>query len=124
MAPADSNARATLQLSRGVLLATLPTHLTAAGLQRLRADVLQRAPDAAIRGVVLDASTVEIMDASDYQSLSETLRMCMIMGRPSLMCGLTPGVVSSLVELDIDPDALVAVRDVEAALDFLRGGSA
>ena len=119
MTSAGPTTRTPLQLTRGVLIGALPSELTRATLVRLRHDLLQSRPNERLSGVVLDASAVEVMDSADYRSLCETARMCRVMGRPAVICGLNPGVVSSLVDFDVDAGDVVTMRNVESALDWL-----
>lgn len=112
----DPSYRVALQRMQGVLVAALPSFVTPALLLQLRRDVLGATAGAALRGVLLDASAVEVLDALDFRSLCQTAQMCRVMGRPAIVCGLTPGVVSSLVDLDVDAHAVETARDVESGL--------
>jgi rsbT antagonist protein RsbS len=111
--------RTALQQLQGVLVAALPDSLTPAVLQQVRSEVLEAALRTRSRAVLLDASAVDVMDSADFRSLCETAQMCTAMGRPTILCGLSPGVVSSLVDLDVDVQAVDTARNVEAALSHL-----
>jgi anti-anti-sigma regulatory factor len=119
----DPSQRIALQQLQGVLVAALPSALTPALLLHLRHGLLEAASGAQLRAVLVDVSAVEVMDALDYLSLCETASMCRVMGRTAIVCGLTPGVVSSLVDLDVDAHAVHTARDVSSALRQLGARS-
>lgn len=112
----DLSGRVSLQQLQGVIVAALPSALTPELLLQLRRDVLAAAPGAELRGVLLDVSAVEVMDAQDFRSLCDTASMCRVMGRRVIVCGLTPGVVSCLVDLNVNVYAVHTALDVDSAL--------
>lgn len=119
MSPSELSSRVPPQLSRGILIAALPLSLDARSLELLRHDVLKAAPEREVKGIVLDAAAVHVLDSEDFRDLCKTLRMCEAMGKPAVLCGLTPGVVSSLVELGVDTASVTTTRSVESALIWL-----
>lgn len=116
MTSEEPSVRTPLQVMRDVVVGSLPGELTPAALKQLRQDLLSARSGRTLKGVIIDASAVEVMDADDYRSLCETAHMCRVMGRPAVVCGLMPGVVSSLVDFDVDADRLVTALNVDAAL--------
>ena len=112
--------RTVVHLSRGVLVGVLPAELTPSVLAQLQRDVLTSAPLMQARGIVLDASAVQVMDAEDYGALCALARTCAVMGRPTVVCGLRAGVVSSLVELNVDTRAVATARNPDAAVRWLE----
>ena len=60
-----------------------------------------------VRGCGLD-----VIDANDFNALKLIMSMAQLMGAHSVVSGLKPGVVSSIIELGVE------TRDVDAALDL------
>jgi rsbT antagonist protein RsbS len=104
--------RIPLQLIQGCLVASIQVDLTDHVLSRFRQDLLARIGSAHVHGVVLDVSGVEVMDSVDFEMLKTTMTMASIMGATPVIVGLKPGIVSALVDMDVD------TRDVRAALNL------
>ena len=119
MTTLGSAPRVALQQLRGVLVAALPVSLTPELLLQLRRELLSAALRTQPRAVLLDASALEVMDAADFRSLCDTARLCRIMGGPTIACGFSPGVVSALVDFEVDVRAIDTARDVDAAIAWL-----
>ncbi len=78
-------------------------------------------------GVILDLSGVHVMDHRDFEELRRTIAMANIMGAQTVISGLLPGVVSSLVDLDVDTDGINATLSLDDAfrqMDRLRPAEA
>ncbi len=104
--------RIPLQLIQGCLVASIQIDLTDQVLSRFRQDLLERIAGTHVHGVVLDVSGVEVMDSADFKMLKTTMTMASVMGARPIIVGLKPGVVSALVDMDVD------TRDVRAALNL------
>jgi rsbT antagonist protein RsbS len=108
--------RIPLQHSRGCVVASVQVDLSDDVLQRFRSDLLEQVGTSDARGIVVDLAGVDIMDAEDFAALRRTLSMAAIMGARSVLCGLRPGVVASLVELGADVGGVLAARSLDDAL--------
>ena len=89
--------------------------LSDAVLRRFRLELLDRIRTSAARGVILDVSGIEVMDYRDFEALHRTMTMARLMGAPSVLAGLQAGVVSSLVELGVETEDVIAA-DVRSSL--------
>jgi rsbT antagonist protein RsbS len=108
--------RIPLQISRGCVVASVQVDLSDEVLQRFRSDLLELLSTSDASGIVVDLAGVDVMDAEDFAALRRTLSMAAIMGARSVLCGLRPGVVASLVELGADVDGVLAARSLDDAL--------
>ena len=115
----DSISRIPLQMSSKCLVASIQVDLTSAVLQRFRQDLLEKLQATQARGVILDLSGVDVMDLSDFENIRGTVNMARMMGSRTVLCGLKPGVVASLVALGARTDDLHAARDLDMGFELL-----
>jgi len=115
--------RIPLQLSRDSVVASIQVELNEDVLRQFRSDLLTLLHSSGVSGVILDASGVLVMDRRDFDALRETIAMAGLMGARSVIAGLGPGIVSSLVELGADIDGIEGALDLDDAfrlMDVLR----
>jgi rsbT antagonist protein RsbS len=103
-----------MQVSRGVVVASIQVDLDDDVLARFRQDLLGRIHETGSRGVILDVSGLETLDSEELAALRR------IMGAESVLVGLRPGVVSALIEAGADVDGLPAAIDLDAAFALLE----
>lgn len=115
--------RIPLQTSNHCLVASIQIDLTAGVLEQFRHDLLTELQARHARGVILDLSGIEVMDLSDFENIRSTISMARLMGAPTVVCGLRPGVVASLILLGADTEELHAARDLDMAFKMLNSGS-
>ena len=104
-----------IQLSRGVVVASIQVDLDDEVLARFRDDLLGRIRESGSPGVILDVSGLETLDAEEFAALRQIVTMARLMGAETVMAGLRPGVVSSLITAGADIDDLRAAVDLDAA---------
>ena len=100
-------------------VASIQVDLTSAVLQQFRQDLLEKLQASQVKGVILDLSGVEVMDLSDFENIRGTVNMARMMGSRTVLCGLKPGVVASLVALGARTDDLYAARDLDMGFELL-----
>jgi len=115
--------RVAIQVSRGVVVASIQTDLDEEVLARFREDLLGRVHETGSRGVILDVSGLETLDSDEFAALRRISEMVTIMGTESVLVGLRPGVVSSLIELNADVEGLQTAIDLDAAFELLEQDS-
>ena len=101
-----------MQLSRGCVVASLQIDLSEAVIAQFRKDLLEFLHSTGASSVILDVSGLDVIDWDDFNALKLAMSMAELMGAHSVVSGLKPGVVSSLIELGVD------TRDINAALDL------
>ena len=114
--------RVAMQVSRGVVVASIQFDLSEAVLTQLQEDLLQRIHASGARGVILDVSGLETLDSTEFAALRRLIAMASLLGAQAVLVGLRPGVVSALIETDADVDGLSAALDLDSA--FRRLGVA
>lgn len=117
------SAQAAFAKVRSCLIVTLLGELDAQSVGELRDGLLERVASQRARGVILDVSTVTVLDSDDVVALTRTLAMCRVLGARALVVGLSPEIVHALVLLDAPIDGLDAEASVESALELLEHGS-
>lgn len=116
--------RIPLQLIQGCLVASIQTDLTDQVLSLFRQELLERIAGTHVHGVVLDVSGVEVMDSTDFEVLKTTMTMASVMGATPIIVGLKPGVVSALVDMDVDTENVRAALNLDDALQILGASAA
>lgn len=101
-----------MQLSRGCVVASLQIDLSEDVIARFRKDLLEFLHSTGADSVILDVSGLDVIDGNDFNALKLAMSMAQLMGAHSVVSGLKPGVVSSIIELGVE------TRDVNAALDL------
>ena len=110
---ANDDTRIPLTVSRGCVVASIQRDLRGAVLQQFRDDLLERLQSSGANGVIIDLSGVSIMDADDFDEVRRTLEMAVLMGARAVLVGLRPGVVSALVQLDVDTGNFDTLLDLD-----------
>jgi len=104
-----------MSIVNNCLVVTLQGELYDETLLRIRTDILEKIQATKVRGMILDLCTVRALDSFAYNFLADTARMASLLGVASVFVGLQPGVVSSLVDLDVE------LADVQTALTMEDG---
>ena len=89
-------------------------------MSQFRHDLLSLVKASGATRIILDVSGVLVMDLAEFESLQRTVAMAGLLGARSIVAGLRPGVVSSLVELDAPVDWVVAALNLEQAFALFQ----
>jgi rsbT antagonist protein RsbS len=116
----DDTPAVAMQVSRDVVVASIQIELNEGVLARFREDLLNRVHDSRSRGVILDVSGLETLDSDEFAELRKIISMCTILGTESILVGLQPGVVSSLIEAGAEVDGVRAAVNLDAAFNLLN----
>jgi rsbT antagonist protein RsbS len=117
--PESAANRIPLQMSNNCLVASIQIDLTADVLEQFRKDLLSQLQAQHARGIIFDLSGIEVMDLSDFENIRATISMAKVMGVSTVVCGMRPGVVASVVLLGADTDEIRAARDLDMAFELL-----
>ena len=112
-----------MQIISGCLVASMQSDLTTDLLRRFQQDLLQRIKTSRVSAVILDVSAVEIMDLEDFELMRRSMAMAAMMGARSIVVGLRPGIVSSLIALDARVDDIEGAADLDDALERVKSVS-
>ena len=117
--PDSAANRIPLQMSNNCLVASIQIDLTTDVLEQFRKDLLSQLQARHAQGIIFDLSGIEVMDLSDFENIRSTISMAKVMGVPTIVCGMRPGVVASIVLLGADTDEIRAARDLDMAFELL-----
>ena len=109
---------------RDCLVVTLLGETTGRSWESLRSDLLGRLGASGVRGVVIDASAVAVVDDVDARALADTVDMCRLLGARALVAGLSVEVVTALILLDAPLERLEGEASVKRAIERLLEGAA
>ncbi len=104
----------------GVLVAQAPDSIEDASLRQFQSGLLSRVHATSPRGVILDVSRVRLLDSTSYALLADAGRMAAMLGARVIFVGFQPGVVSALMDLDVDVGALITARTLEDGMELIR----
>lgn len=119
--PAADAPRVPFQQARGCLIASLQIELSEAALAQFRADLLERVRAAQPAGVVLDVSGLPLFDRHEFGALRRAMDMVRLMGCPTVLVGVQPGMAAAIAETDERCDELLTARSLEGAFAVLGG---
>ena len=105
----------TLMIVERTLLVQLDPELTDSAVRTLRDRVGATLDAQPLRGVVLDLASVNLMDSYITRCIRDLAVSAKLMGVPTVICGVQPGVADTLVEMGM------ALGDVPTAIN-LDGG--
>ena len=111
---------AAMNLVDGCLVTTIQFDLNRQVLKVLQEEVLQKLQETRARGLILDCSALALMDSQDFAGLKRLTAMASLLGAQSVFVGLGPGIVSSLVELDVEVDDVQATLTLEDAFALCK----
>ncbi len=72
------------------------------------------------QGIILDVSGVSLMDSVMSKSLVDTCQAVQILGKMTVVIGLKPAVVASLVDLEIDLSRINVAVNIEEAMPLIN----
>ncbi|MFF4402778.1 STAS domain-containing protein [Streptomyces sp. NPDC001480] len=120
--PGDSAVVPVLALG-DILLVSLQGELHDSVVEQLQQDITQRVARSEASGVVVEVSGVEIVDSFLGRVIAEIAADARLLAARTVLCGMRPAVVITLVELGLTLPGLVTVLDVERALELLQPGA-
>lgn len=101
----------------GLLVVSLPGELSDLVLNRIVEDVAQRVSQEAIRGVILNLSTVTLIDMAEFQVLRHLVQTNEVLGVPTVLMGIRPGIAAYLCQMPISIDDLIFRVDMASSLE-------
>lgn len=117
----DSKNRIPLQISNGIITVPIRYELTHHILNNLKQDLLAFIETHKQAGaVVFDLSGVKILDADNFEAFAKIIKMTNVMGLRVVLCGLAPGIVSSIVDMEINVKNIRTALNLNEALALLQ----
>lgn len=97
------------------LIASVQSALTDADLTQLRTDLLIQVGERRSRGVVVDVTTLDVLDSFATRTLRGLAAMLTLRGVDTVIVGIQPAVAISMVQLGLN------MSDVATAVDLDEG---
>ena len=102
------------------MVVPLPAELNEEVISDILEDVLDKVKRQTVTGIVIELSAVSMVDSVMFSALRDAVRTLKLLGATTILCGFQPGVVSSLVDLNVEVDDITTSRTVEDALAQLK----
>jgi rsbT antagonist protein RsbS len=112
--------KVTMYETQGCSVILVQQELTKEAAQELQRNVLGQIHFKSVKGVVIDLSGINIIDSQLWDIFSKTSQMIKIMGFPSIITGLSPGVVASIIDHDLNINEVATALNLEEALSILN----
>ena len=111
--------RITMHETQGCLVVPIQEELSKQAAQQIQGEILKKIHARSLKGVVIDLSGVRIIDSILWEVFTKTTYMIQMLGYPSVITGLNPGVVASIIDLNLDLDKITTAMQLEDALAML-----
>ena len=91
---------------------------------RLQDDLTQRIVTDRAKGVLLDISSLDMVDSFIGRMISDLSKMARVLDAQTVVVGMRPSVAITLVELGLSLDGVRTAMDVERGMELLRSSVA
>jgi len=102
------------------LLVTIQVDMHDRLAMTLQDDLTQRISETSARGVLIDISTLEIVDSFIGRMLGNIAAMSRVLDAETVVVGMQPAVAITLVELGMSLPGVRTALNVDAGMDLLR----
>ena len=109
--------------TQGCLVVPIQEELSKYSAHHIQTKVLERIPASSLEGVIIDLTGVAVIDSILWDVFSKTIQMIKMLGYPTVITGLNPGVVASIIYLNVDIDNVTTALQLEDALSLLTKAS-
>jgi rsbT antagonist protein RsbS len=115
--PGTSAPRKVSILSQGpYLIVSIHTALDDSQITRLQRDLIDLVGSKRARGIVLDVSTLDVLDSFATRTLDQIARVARLRGAETVVVGIAPEVAISMVRLSLQLDFAHTALDLEEGL--------
>ena len=111
--------RGPLQISHQCVIASVQVDLTPEVTESLENDVLDLIQESRATGLIIDLSGVKLLEPEEFTALRRVMTMARLMGAHPVISGFRPGVVSALMDLDVDVVGIEATRSTDDAIELI-----
>jgi rsbT antagonist protein RsbS len=104
----------------GYLIVTVQPAATDTDFLRLRGDLLGMVGAARARGVVIDVTSLDVLDSYASRSLKSLAQMVKLRGADTVIVGIQPEVAFAMVQLGLTLPGIPTALDLEEGMLLLR----
>lgn len=102
------------------LLVTIQWELDDQTAMQFQEDILKRIHETEAKGIVIDLTSVEIIDSFIAKVIGDVVNMANLMGARVVLTGIQPAVAITLVDLGIHLEDVPTALDLEKGLEKLQ----
>ena len=102
-----------------VLIASIQTALTDQDLVQLREDIADRVGRFRSRGVVIDVTSLDVLDSFATRTLRSIAYTAKLRGANTIVVGIQPDVAFAMVQLGLALEGIATALDLEEGLAHL-----
>ncbi|MFT6056487.1 MAG: rsbT antagonist protein RsbS [Pseudohongiellaceae bacterium] len=124
MNDSSDSVKLTMHETQGCLVAPIQEELSRESALRVQRKILERTHSKSLKGVVIDLAGVQVIDRVLWNILANTACMIEMLGYHSVITGLNPGVVASIIDLDLSLGKVTTALRIEDGLKLLASTSA
>jgi len=103
-----------------VLIASVQAALTDADLLQMRAAVVERVVKNRARAVIVDVTSLDVMDSFATRTLRDIAQMIRLRGAETVIVGIQPDVAFAMVQLGAKLEGVATALDLEEGLEYLE----
>lgn len=103
----------------GNLIVSIQVSLTDSLIERLIGDITQAIEGSQVSGLILDLSGVDMLDSHLTYRIRTLAVAARLMGVDTVVCGMRPAVVMTIVEMGLDLVGVSVALNLERALELL-----
>ncbi len=111
----EETARIPIVKQSGNLLVSIQVALTDRLVDRLKDEVTREIKRHEPRGLIIDVSGLDIMDSYISRSIRDIGLIADLMGVRTVICGLSPAIALTLVEMGMGLEGVTTVANLDAA---------
>ncbi|WP_085520464.1 STAS domain-containing protein [Tuberibacillus sp. Marseille-P3662] len=104
----------------GYLLTTIQVELDDQTAIQFQEDLLKKIHETEAKGVVIDLTSVELIDSYIAKILGDVVNMSRMLGTKVVLTGIRPAVAITLIDLGIHLKGVPTALDLEQGLDKLQ----
>ncbi len=86
----------------------------------LQDDLTNRISETGAKGVLIDISSLEMVDSFIGRMIANTAAMASVLGADTVLVGMQPAVAITLVELGLSLPSILTARNVETGMALLE----
>src|SRR5205814_390300 len=103
-----------------ILIASIQAALSDQDLAELRDELAHRVGDTRARGVVIDVTSLDVLDSFATRTIRGVVYSARLRGAETVVVGIQPEVAFAMVQLGLTLEGFATALDLEEGLELLR----